>query len=115
LSRIANSAANRFSTMIGAKPSSGSSSKRPNAHRAGHGPDRAARRQRQVGAAGDGNLAGGHQRQGRAFGPPVGFVVYDDQSNPSTVPGMHTKLLDVDKVDLIVSGYGTTSLRRRCR
>jgi hypothetical protein len=101
--------------MIGAKPSSGSSSKRPNAHRAGHGPDRAARRQRQVGAAGDGNLAGGHQRQGRAFGPPVGFVVYDDQSNPSTVPGMHTKLLDVDKVDLIVSGYGTTSLRRRCR
>ena len=34
-------------------------------------------------------------------------VYYDDQSNPSTVPGIYTKLLDVDKVDLVVSGYGT--------
>ena len=41
------------------------------------------------------------------MGRPVEFVVYDDQSNPSTVPGIYTKLLDVDKVDLIVSGYGT--------
>ena len=32
---------------------------------------------------------------------------YDDQSNPATVPGIYTKLLDVDKVDLIVSGYAT--------
>jgi branched-chain amino acid transport system substrate-binding protein len=45
--------------------------------------------------------------KGGLLGRPVEFVVYDDQSNPSTVPGMHTKLLDVDKVDLIVSGYGT--------
>ena len=34
------------------------------------------------------------------LGRPVGFVVYDDQNNTSTVPGLYTKLLDVDKVDL---------------
>jgi branched-chain amino acid transport system substrate-binding protein len=38
---------------------------------------------------------------------PVKLIYYDDQSNPATVPGIYTKLLDVDKVDLIVSGYGT--------
>jgi branched-chain amino acid transport system substrate-binding protein len=37
----------------------------------------------------------------------VKLVYYDDQSNPSTVPGIYTKLLDVDKVDLVVSGYAT--------
>ena len=41
------------------------------------------------------------------LGRPVKLVYYDDQSNPATVPGIYTKLLDVDKVDLIVSGYGT--------
>ena len=35
------------------------------------------------------------------------LINYDDQSNPSTVPGLYTKLLEVDKVDLIVSGYAT--------
>jgi len=40
----------------------------------------------------------------------VQLVHYDDQSNPSTVPGIYTKLLDVDKVDLIVGGYGTNML-----
>ena len=38
---------------------------------------------------------------------PVEFVYYDDQTNPSNVPPIYTKLLDVDKVDLVVSGYGT--------
>ena len=28
-------------------------------------------------------------------------------TNPATVPGIYTKLLEVDKVDLIISGYGT--------
>ena len=41
------------------------------------------------------------------LGRPVKLVYYDDQSNPPTVPGIYTKLLDVDKVDIIVSGYGT--------
>ncbi|HEX7969588.1 MAG TPA: amino acid ABC transporter substrate-binding protein, partial [Stellaceae bacterium] len=31
----------------------------------------------------------------------------DDQSSAATVPGIYTKLLDIDKVDLIVSGYAT--------
>ena len=45
--------------------------------------------------------------KGGLLGRPVKLVYYDDQSNPSTVPGIYTKLLDVDKVDLIVSGYAT--------
>ena len=45
--------------------------------------------------------------KGGLLGRKVEIVAYDDQSNPSTVPGIYTKLLDVDKVDLIVSPYGT--------
>src|SRR5258708_26507297 len=45
--------------------------------------------------------------KGGLLGRPVKLVYYDDQSTPPTVPGIYTKLLDVDKVDLIVSGYGT--------
>src|SRR3989440_6712756 len=47
------------------------------------------------------NAAGG------LLGRPVKLIYYDDQSNPSTVPGIYTKLLDVDKVDLVVGGYAT--------
>ena len=46
-------------------------------------------------------------KKGGLLGRKVELVYYDDQSNPSTVPGIYTKLLDVDKVDLVVSGYGT--------
>ena len=42
--------------------------------------------------------------KGGLLGRPVKLVYYDDQSNPATVPGLYTKLLDVDKVDFIVSG-----------
>jgi branched-chain amino acid transport system substrate-binding protein len=45
--------------------------------------------------------------KGGVLGRPVKLVYYDDQSNPATVPGIYTKLLDVDKVDLVVSGYAT--------
>src|ERR1700760_396039 len=45
--------------------------------------------------------------KGGLIGRQVKLVYYDDQSNPSTVPGIYTKLLDVDKVDLVVSGYAT--------
>ena len=48
--------------------------------------------------------------KGGLLGRPVQLVHYDDQSNPSTVPGIYTKLLDVDKVDVIVGGYGTNML-----
>src|SRR6187399_2172285 len=48
--------------------------------------------------------------KGGLLGRKVQLITYDDQSNPSTVPGIYTKLLDVDKVDLIVGGYGTNML-----
>ena len=48
--------------------------------------------------------------KGGLLGRPVKLIYYDDQTNPSTVPGIYTKLLDVDKVDLIIGGYGTNML-----
>src|SRR6516165_2610884 len=45
--------------------------------------------------------------KGGLLGRPVKLVYYDDQSNPSTVPGIYTKLLDVDKVDLVLGPYAT--------
>jgi branched-chain amino acid transport system substrate-binding protein len=45
--------------------------------------------------------------KGGLMGRPVKLIYYDDQSNPATVPALYTKLLDVDRVDFIVSGYGT--------
>ena len=43
--------------------------------------------------------------KGGLLGRKVQLVYLDDQSTPSNVPRIYTKLLDVDKVDLIVSGY----------
>jgi branched-chain amino acid transport system substrate-binding protein len=48
--------------------------------------------------------------KGGLLGRKVKLVYYDDQSNPSTVPGIYTKLLEVDKVDLVVGGYATAML-----
>jgi branched-chain amino acid transport system substrate-binding protein len=48
--------------------------------------------------------------EGGLLGRPVKLVYYDDQSNPATVPGIFSKLLDVDKVDLVVGDYGTNLL-----
>jgi branched-chain amino acid transport system substrate-binding protein len=45
--------------------------------------------------------------KGGILGRKVELVYYDDQTNPSTVPSIYNKLLDVDKADLLVSGYGT--------
>ena len=45
--------------------------------------------------------------KGGLLGRPVQLVYYDDQSNGSNVPGIYQKLLDIDKVDLVVSAYGT--------
>jgi len=45
--------------------------------------------------------------KGGLLGRQIKLVTYDDQSNPANVPGIYTKLLDVDKVDLVVSGYAT--------
>src|ERR1700756_2396856 len=48
--------------------------------------------------------------KGGVLGRPGGLGYYDDQSNPSTVPGIYTKLLDIDKVDLIIGGYATAQI-----
>src|ERR1700746_3861098 len=38
---------------------------------------------------------------GGLLGRPVELVYYDDQSNPTNVPGIYTKLITVDKVALV--------------
>ena len=48
--------------------------------------------------------------KGGLLGRPVKLIYYDDQTNPATVPGIYAKLLDIDKVDLIIGGYGTNML-----
>ena len=45
--------------------------------------------------------------KGGLLGRPVEVVYYDDQSTTSNVPGIYTKLITVDKVDLLVGPYGT--------
>jgi branched-chain amino acid transport system substrate-binding protein len=46
-------------------------------------------------------------KEGGLLGRPVELVYYDDKSSAAEVPGIYTKLLDVDKVDLVVGGYAT--------
>jgi branched-chain amino acid transport system substrate-binding protein len=48
--------------------------------------------------------------KGGLLGRPVKLVYYDDQSSPPAVPGLYEKLLDVDKVDLVIGGFGTNML-----
>src|SRR5262249_54231075 len=45
--------------------------------------------------------------KGGPLGHQVKLVHYDDQSNPANVPALYAKLIDLDKVDLIISGYAT--------
>ena len=49
----------------------------------------------------DVNAAGG------LLGRQVELIAYDDQTNPAMSPRLYTKLLDVDKVDLLIGPYGT--------
>ena len=46
-------------------------------------------------------------KAGGLLGRQVELKYYDDKSSPAEVPGIYTKLLDVDKVDLVVGGYAT--------
>ncbi len=70
----------------------------------------------QTGALGGGGKAAllAHQMwrddvnaKGGLLGRKVELIVYDDQSNPATTPGIYSKLLDIDKVDLLIAPYGT--------
>lgn len=46
--------------------------------------------------------------KGGLLGRPVELVIYDDQSNPALVPSIYSKLIDIDKVDILWGPYGTT-------
>ena len=46
-------------------------------------------------------------KKGGLLGRKVELIAYDDQTNPALTPGIYTKLLDVDKVDLLFAPYGT--------
>jgi branched-chain amino acid transport system substrate-binding protein len=45
--------------------------------------------------------------KGGLLGRKVELTAYDDQSNGANTPGIYTKLLDVDKVDLLIAPYAT--------
>jgi branched-chain amino acid transport system substrate-binding protein len=45
--------------------------------------------------------------KGGLLGRPVELVYYDDQTTPANVPGIYTKLITVDKVDLLLGPYAT--------
>jgi branched-chain amino acid transport system substrate-binding protein len=45
--------------------------------------------------------------RGGLLGRKVEVVSYDDQASPALTPGIFSKLVDLDKVDLLVAPYGT--------
>ena len=45
--------------------------------------------------------------KGGLLGRKVELIHYDDQSTPPNVPGIYTKLITVDKVDLLLGPYAT--------
>jgi branched-chain amino acid transport system substrate-binding protein len=49
-------------------------------------------------------------RRSGLLGQPVELICYDDHGDASLVPGIYKRLMDDDKVDLVVGGYGTNSL-----
>ena len=46
-------------------------------------------------------------RRAACWRRPVELVFYDDQSNPTNIPQLYTKLIEVDKVDLLIGPYAT--------
>ena len=45
--------------------------------------------------------------KGGLLGRPLELVYYDDQGNPANAAGIYAKLLDVDRVDLLIGPYST--------
>lgn len=56
----------------------------------------------EVNAAGGLDIAGDGKR-------PIEFVVYDDQSNPAQAARIYEKLIALDKVDLVLAPWGTST------
>ncbi|WP_329065900.1 amino acid ABC transporter substrate-binding protein [Streptomyces sp. NBC_01429] len=52
----------------------------------------------------------GINSRGGLLGRPVELVCYDDQANADLVLGLYQRLIDEDKVDLVIGGYGTNTL-----
>jgi branched-chain amino acid transport system substrate-binding protein len=48
--------------------------------------------------------------KGGLLGRPVKLIYYDDKSSPAEVPSIYTKLLDIDKADLIIGPYATAMI-----
>src|SRR5580658_5616863 len=49
-------------------------------------------------------------QNGKLLGRPVELVCLDDQTNPNLVAGLYQRLFDVEKVDLVIGGYGDNSV-----
>src|SRR5476651_519133 len=47
---------------------------------------------------------------GKLLGRPVELMCLDDQTNPKLVADIYQRLLDVEKVDLVIGGYGDNSV-----
>src|SRR5580704_18461540 len=54
--------------------------------------------------------AEGVNRRGGLLGRNVEMVCFDDQTNPQLVLDIYKRLLDVEKVDLLIGGYGDNSV-----
>src|ERR1700674_5682350 len=49
-------------------------------------------------------------RRGGLLGRPVELVCYDDHADALRVPGIYKKLMDEDRVELVIGGYGTNAV-----
>jgi len=49
-------------------------------------------------------------QNGGLLGRPVKLVCLDDQTNPNLVAGLYQRLFEVEKVDLVIGGYGDNSV-----
>ena len=47
---------------------------------------------------------------GKLLGRPVELVCLDDETNPKLVADLYQRLLDVEKVDVVIGGYGDNSV-----
>jgi branched-chain amino acid transport system substrate-binding protein len=54
--------------------------------------------------------AEGVNRRGGLLGRKVAMVCVDDETNPKLVADIYKRLLDVEKVDLLIGGYGDNSV-----
>ena len=48
--------------------------------------------------------------RGGLLGRPVELICHDDRADASLVPGIYQRLMDEDRVDLVIGGYGTNSI-----